>query len=98
MQGFGNGRFGIGQELTREQLAVILYRYEQKQGGGFQGMWMFLLDCADRSEISSWAYESMCWMKMKGIMTGKGAYMAPADMVTNAEAAAVVMRYLELQR
>ena len=96
MLGYGSDRFGIGDELTREQLAVILYRYEKKQGGGFGGMWMFLLDCADRSEISPCAYEAVCWMKMKGIMTGKGAYMAPSDMVTNAEAAAAVMRYLEL--
>ena len=95
MQGYGNGRFGLGDELTREQLATILYRYEKKQGGGFQGMWMFLLDCADREEISPWAYEALCWMKMKGIMQGKGEYMAPRDMVLNAEAAQIFMGYLE---
>ncbi|MBQ2739642.1 MAG: S-layer homology domain-containing protein [Oscillibacter sp.] len=96
MQGYGDGSFGLGDELSREQLAVILYRYEQAQGGGFVGSWMFLLDCADRAEISPWAYEAVCWMKMHGVMNGKGAYMAPKDLVMNAEAAAVVMRYLEL--
>lgn len=95
MQGYGDGSFGLGDELTREQLAAILYRYAQKQGGGFTGSWMFLLDCADRAEVSPWAYEAVCWMNMHGIINGKGGYIAPKDMVTNAEAAAIWMRYLE---
>ncbi len=74
----------------------MLYRYEQTQGGGFAGNWMFLLDFQDRDKVSRWAYEAICWMTAKGVMTGKGGnVLDPQGRATRAEAAAVLQWYLQ---
>lgn len=69
-KGYGDGRFGPGDFVTREQAATMLYRFAQVTGQGFRGAWMFLLDYADAGEISSWANEAMHWLVMKGVLPG----------------------------
>lgn len=92
--GYGT-TFGAADEVTREQLAAMLYRYEQYKGGGFTGMWMFLLDATDRAEVSEWAYEAVCWMSMNGIMTGDGTgALHPKEVASRAEVAQILMNYL----
>ncbi len=94
--GYGNGLFGPNDNITREQLAVMLYRREQIQGGGFKGNWMFLLDFIDREEVGDWAYEAMCWMTMNGVISGKGnKILDPKGLATRAQAAAMLQRYLD---
>ena len=94
IKGYGNGTFGPNDSVTREQLAAMLYRYEQSRGGGFTGSWMFLLDFTDRDQVDDWAYEAMCWMTMNGVITGKGGgILSPKGQATRAEAAAMLMRF-----
>ncbi|MBQ8585130.1 MAG: S-layer homology domain-containing protein, partial [Butyricicoccus sp.] len=94
--GYGNGRFGVNDPITREQLASMLYRYEQYKGGGFVGAWMFGLQHPDAAEVSAWAYEPMCWMTMNGILNGDEAGMLnPRDTASRAELAQILMGYLE---
>ncbi len=69
-KGYGDGRFGPNNLVTREQAAAMLYRFAQAAGQGFQGAWMFLLNYADASEVSAWADEAMHWVVMNGILTG----------------------------
>lgn len=95
-EGYSVEAFGPNDPITREQLASILYRYEQKNGGGFTGMWMFLLNYADRAEVSSWAYEPVCYMTMHGILGGKDDNLLdPKGTATRAEAAQIFKNYLE---
>lgn len=94
--GSGDGTFAPGGELTREQLAAILYSFEKYKGGGFTGTWMFRLNYPDVAEISDWAYESMCWMTMHKVISGKdGGILDPKGAATRAEVAQMLMRYLE---
>ncbi len=93
--GYGDDTFGPEDTLTREQMAAILYRYEQYRGGGFKGMWMFLLDYEDRAEVSEWAYEAICWMTMNDIYIPRDGQLAPAAEVTRAEMSQVVLMYIE---
>lgn len=58
--GNGNGQFSPNDPITREQLAVMLYRYARSRGNGFSGDWMFDLDFTDTADISNWAYEAIC--------------------------------------
>lgn len=91
-----NGKFKPDDAITREQLATMVYRYEQYKGGGFTGMWMFLLDATDRAEVSEWAYEAMCWMSMNDVMTGNGTgALNPKGTASRAEVAQILMNYLE---
>lgn len=97
--GYGDGRFGPNDPITREQLATILYRYEQYKGGGFKGMWMFLLDYPDRGEVSEWAYEAVCWMTMNGIITGiaegGATKLCPTGTATRTQVAMILWRFCE---
>ncbi|MCR4962781.1 MAG: S-layer homology domain-containing protein [Firmicutes bacterium] len=96
VEGYGNGKFGPNDLITREQFAAILYRYEQNKGGGFTGAWMFLLDYEDAGQISEWADEAMHWCVMKEIITGRSATtLVPQGNATRAEAAAMLMRFIE---
>ena len=97
--GYGSGMFGPADPVTREQLAVMLYRYAKLQGKGFVGSWMFPLDYADADRVSGWAYEAMCWMTMNGVIQGRGgSVLAPQGPATRAEAAAMLMRFSEAIR
>ena len=71
VSGYGD-TFGTDDPITREQLAVMLYRMAQKEGLGFTEAWAFRLDYADANEVSDYAYEALCWTTMHGIITGTG--------------------------
>lgn len=96
--GYGNGKFGPNDPITREQLATILYRYAQSKGQGFTGAWMFLLDYPDASEISIWADEAMHWCVMNGIINGKDGKLVPKGDASRAEAATMLQRFCEVTK
>ncbi|MBQ1976318.1 MAG: S-layer homology domain-containing protein, partial [Clostridia bacterium] len=99
VEGYGDGRFGTDDPITREQLAAILYRYEQKNGGGFKGLWMYRMDYVDLADVSDWAYEAICWMNMNGIVEGRpGKILDPKGTASRVEAAAMIQRYCELTK
>ena len=88
--------FAPDAPVTREQFATILYRYAQSEGQGFTGAWAFRLDFDDADEVSEYAYEAMCWMTMHGVIEGSGGSLNPQSSATRAEAATMLMRYLQL--
>ena len=97
VSGYSDEAFGPNDVITREQLATILYRYEQYKGGGFTGAWMIRMDYVDLADVSDWAYETMCWMNMNGIVNGKpGKVLDPKGSATRAEAATMLYRYCEI--
>lgn len=51
---------------------------------------------ADGEQISSWAAPALTWANAEGLITGRGkTTMAPQGTVTRAEAAAILMRYMQ---
>lgn len=96
VDGYSADSFGPNDPITREQMAAILYNYAKFKGQGFTGDWMFLLDFADRTDISSWADEAVHWCSMKGIANGKdGKVFDPQGNATRAEAATMMQRFCE---
>ena len=94
--GFGDGRFGWADSLTREQLAVMLFRYANAKGMGFTGTMRLSLDTTDQSEISGWAYEGVCWLYLNNVMRGSDGLYRPRGQVTRAELATVLIRFSAL--
>ncbi len=99
-KGTGVG-FEPDKDITREQLAAMLYNYAKLLGKGFTGAWMFLLDYPDAAEISSWADEAIHWMVMNGIINGTTddagtVILDPQGDATRAQLAAMVHRFCEL--
>lgn len=91
VKGYDNGSFGPGDTITREQLALILYRYaEANEAKGD------LTAFIDGDSVSDWAVEAMGWAVGQGIMTGKsGKRLDPQGTATRAEVAAVLQRFLK---
>ena len=77
VKGYGDNRFGPMDELTREQLCAVIYRYVQNNGGGFTGVWMYQMPHTDLADVSDWAFEAIAWMNMNGIYTGEGNALLP---------------------
>ena len=72
---------------------MVLYRYARSKGRGFTGMWYFLLEYPDASEISDRADDAMHWMVMNEIIKGKDGKLVPGGDASRAEAATMLMRY-----
>ncbi len=94
VEGYGDGHFDPTGNITREQLAVILYRYAKSKGESFTGTWMFQMDYPDASDISRWADEAMRWCVTCEIINGKDGKLVPGGNASRAEAATMLMRYL----
>ena len=96
--GYGNGKFGPNDSITREQMTTMIYRYEQKYGdGGFTGDWMYRLPFKDLDQISDWAFEAVAWCNVKGVITGKGNNIFdPKGFAKRSEMAAILTRYSEM--
>lgn len=94
--GYGDGTFGPGDAVTREQMAVILYQYAKYNDQGFTGAWAFPLGYEDAGEVSEFAYEAVCWVTMKDIMGAvEDNRFAPDNEVTRQEAQLILQQYTQ---
>jgi len=97
VQGYGNGRFGPQDNITREQMVTILYNYCKWKGIDVSvGEDTNILSYNDAFEISEWAIPAFQWACGAGIIFGKpGGYLDPKGSATRAEFATVLMRFIE---
>lgn len=100
VNGYGDGTFSANDPITREQMASIIYRYEQKFGD-HDGNDTLRLDgellAPDAISVSDWAHEAMLWSVVYNIIIGKDDGMLnPQGQATRAEAATIVYRYLTM--
>lgn len=94
VNGTGGNEFLPDAQVTREQLAAVLYRYAKTEGRGFSGAWAFPLDFSDAAEVSEYAYEPLCWMTMKDVISGMGdGTLAPKEIASRAQIAAIFKRF-----
>ena len=94
ISGYGNGKFGPNDPITREQMAVILYNYagsiDQNVGtvGDLSGF-------SDQEQVSGWARTQMAWAVGCGLINGKsGGALDPAGRATRSEVAAILERFV----
>lgn len=97
VSGYGSGKFGPNDKVTREQLAAILYRYAQyKKYDVSVGEDTNILSYNDAQSISSYAIPAIQWACGAGVVTGKsGNKLDPKGNATRAEVAAMLMRFCE---
>ena len=90
--GYGDGAFGTNDSITREQFAVMLYRY-----AGAQPASGTLSTFRDGTAVSDWAAEAMGWAVEAGLITGTGdgSTLTPQGQATRAQAAVLLMRWQE---
>ena len=81
--GYGNGRFGPRDNITREQLAVMLWRYAKEPAATDKE-----LHFSDAAQAGSWALDALRWAGENGILNGKGSgILDPKGLTSRAEAA-----------
>ena len=92
VSGYGNGNFGPEEFITREQLAVMLWRYAESPAGTGN-----LDSFTDADQVDAWAVDALQWAVGQNLIGGKGnGILDPGGKATRAEVAAILMRYCEI--
>lgn len=95
VSGVSGSAFAPNGAITREQLAVMLYRYAQYKGYDVSKT-ADLSGYADQGSISDWAAQAVQWACGSGLMTGRSVTsLAPAGTLTRAEAATMLKAFCE---
>ena len=91
------GCFGPADNINREQMATMMYRYAIFKGYDVSKKADFS-DYKDAGKVSGYADEAMQWAVGNGIITGKnnGTVLDPQGNATRAECATIMMRFLEI--
>ena len=92
--GISDTEFAPDVNISREQIAVIIYRYAKFKG--YESDKTVTDSYSDETNISGYAKEAVSWAGANSIMVGMGdGSFAPQRNTTRAESAAVFMRIIE---
>lgn len=89
IQGYGDGRFGPDDPVTREDLVLMLHRTT-----GCPQDYRSLTGFSDISSIRSYAFEAVSWAASNGILLGDNGKIKPLDYATREQIAAFMNRYM----
>ena len=96
--GIGGGRFNPDGQITREQLAVILYRYCKSIGIDTSDV-ADITTFPDANQVSGYAIEALSWAVKTGLVTGSATggkvYLEPRGNATRAQVATILMRFIQ---
>ena len=94
--GYSNGNFGPGDNINREQMAVMMYRYAAYKGYDTSVKADFS-QYQDAGRVSDFAREAMQWAVGEQIITGKydETQLDPQGEASRAECATIMMRFME---
>ncbi|MBQ7605403.1 MAG: S-layer homology domain-containing protein [Firmicutes bacterium] len=90
--GYGDGKFGPNDKLTREQLVSILYRYA-KFKGLVTSAHVDISSYPDAGSVSEWAKEAMQWAVAEGLINGMDGKLNARGDASRAQIATIIMRY-----
>lgn len=95
ISGYGNGRFGPDDPITREQMAAILHRFSAFLGLPADSEPM--LSYPDANTISDYAKQAALYCQTTGIIDGRsGGFFAPRETASRAEVATMIQRFILL--
>ena len=95
--GYGDGTFGPNDQITREQMVTVMYRFELDNGKKVTADFD-MATLSDAEEISEWAVEAMTWAFDCGLILGTDADVltaSPLKTATRAEVAMIFYRKLD---
>lgn len=94
IEGSGANTFGVNDPITREQLAVILYRYAKYMNYSTTTSSLYGYD--DANKVSSWAKDAMGWAVRNGVIGGvTNTTLCPNNTATRAEVAQMFMNFYD---
>lgn len=96
VSGYGNGKFGPNDFITREQMAMMMVNYAKATGYKLPTT-IAAVTFSDSAEIPAYAKDAVKDIQQAGIMQGKGGNtFNPQGNATRAEAATILCRLVEL--
>lgn len=96
VNGIGGGRFAPENNVTREQMAVILYNYAKFTGCDLTVQAGLLERFPDGGKVSKYARYAMEWALTHEIINGTGGKLDPLGTATRAQVAQIFYNSLEL--
>lgn len=95
VKGVSENKFAPDEDITREQMVLIIYRYAKMQGfdaGGASNLENF----TDAKDVSDWALDAIRWaIKTKLVNGTSETTLSPKATATRAQVAAILMRFCE---
>ena len=96
IQGMGGGIFQSDRQVTRQEMAIMLYRFAEFMKLTTSTSTGAALNYTDTASIASWAKDAALYCQETGIITGRNSgNFAPAETATRAEVAAITQRFVE---
>ncbi|MBR5253152.1 MAG: DUF4886 domain-containing protein [Clostridia bacterium] len=95
--GIGGGKFGLGGEVTREQLAKFLMNYAEMKGKDISKR-ADLSEFTDSAQVSSWATDAASWAVAEGFLgstSTSAKVLSPTRVAVRSEIAKVTMNYAQ---
>ena len=104
VSGNPNGTFGVGNNIQREQMVLILYKYAEANRYDMSYDAANINGYYDTKSVSTWAKNAFAWAITKGIISGKGSgddkskiRLDPKGEASRAECATMIMRLLQMK-
>lgn len=91
ISGVGDGKFAPEKNVTREQMAVIMYNYAKKTGNDASFDSDILSQFPDGGSVSSWAKEAMQWAVTHKVVNGSNGKLNPQNNAQRCEVAQVAV-------
>jgi hypothetical protein len=89
-----DGTFGQYVNISREQIAVLLYKYALFRGYDTGLAYLDLTAYTDFGSISDYAETAVRWAVENGILTGVDGHLDPQGVASRAQAAALLQRFV----
>ena len=87
--------FAPSSDVSREQMAVIIYRFAKMQGYDISDM-ADISSFEDTDEVSDFARDAIAWANKKELVNGTSdKTLSPKDTATRAQVATILMRFCE---
>ncbi len=91
VSGTGNGKFTPNENISRQQMATIFYRYAQKTGNDTSVDPATFNTFSDKGKVTDYAIQGMKWATSHNILKGSGGKLDPTGTATRAQVAQVFL-------
>lgn len=94
--GYDDGLFGVDDEITRQDMMAMFYRFAGHQNKVFGKSKDILANYQDRKQVASYAKRAVNWCLEQGIVSGTSfTQVSPTEFASRAQLAKIIMNYAE---
>jgi len=93
--GYTDGTFRPDDSITREQMAVTMYRYAIYKSRDMASTGVVFDEFPDRGGVSDYAVDALQWAVTWRIINGSDGMILPKNTATRAEVAMIILNYCD---